>query len=141
AAVTAKARAESWKLVVLDLGVDTSTPSGEMLANVLASFAQFERRLIGQRTAEALRAKKAAGVRLGRPPVVPAAVRVRIRSARASGMTLAAIAEQLDRDHVACGHGASRWRPSTVARICRPGRLRDGQSNAMNRAAGGCAEG
>ena len=53
-----QSRRERWQLVALDLGVDTSTPSGEMLANVLASFAQFERRLIGQRTAEALRASK-----------------------------------------------------------------------------------
>jgi hypothetical protein len=36
--------------VALDLGVDISTPAGEMMANVLATFAQFERRLIGQRT-------------------------------------------------------------------------------------------
>src|SRR5262249_44260183 len=59
-----QSRRERWQLIALDLGVDTSTPSGEMLANVLASFAQFERRLIGQRTAEALGAKRAAGVRL-----------------------------------------------------------------------------
>jgi DNA invertase Pin-like site-specific DNA recombinase len=29
----------------------SSTPSGEMMASVLATFAQFERRLIGQRPA------------------------------------------------------------------------------------------
>jgi Resolvase, N terminal domain len=42
-----------WSLVALDLGVDTSTPSGEMMASVLATFAQFERRLIGERTKDA----------------------------------------------------------------------------------------
>ena len=30
--------------MILDLGVDTTTPSGEMIANVMATFAQFERR-------------------------------------------------------------------------------------------------
>ena len=53
-----RARRKKWALAALDLGVDTSTPSGEMMANVVASFAQFERRLIGQRTKDALAVKK-----------------------------------------------------------------------------------
>ena len=67
AALMERSRRNGWQLVALDLGVDTATPSGEMMANVLATFAQFERRLIGQRTRDALAAKKAAGARLGRP--------------------------------------------------------------------------
>jgi DNA invertase Pin-like site-specific DNA recombinase len=35
----ATAQREGWALVALDLGVDTATPGGEMMANVLASFA------------------------------------------------------------------------------------------------------
>jgi len=115
AALTERSRREGWKLVALDLGVDTSTPSGEMLANVLASFAQFERRLIGQRTSEALRAKQAAGTRLGRPRVLPDAVRASIATARNAGATYAAIAARLNRDGVPTAHGAQGWRASTVA--------------------------
>ena len=37
------------------------------MAHVLATFGQFERRLIGQRTREALAIKRTEGVRLGRP--------------------------------------------------------------------------
>src|SRR4051794_33684622 len=65
-ALMAKAQKQSWALVALDCAVDTSTPAGEAMANMLATFAQFERRLISQRTKEALAVKKAAGVRLGR---------------------------------------------------------------------------
>lgn len=62
-----RSRRKGWSLVALDLGVDTSTPAGEMMASVLASFAQYERRLIGQRTRDALAVKREQGVRLGRP--------------------------------------------------------------------------
>ena len=67
AALMERARKGGWNLIALDLGVDTSTPAGEMMASVLATFAQFERRLIGQRTKDALAIKRAQGVVLGRP--------------------------------------------------------------------------
>lgn len=67
AALMERAEAEGWAVITLDLGVDTSTPAGEMLVSVLASFAQYERRLIGQRTREGLAQKRAQGVQLGRP--------------------------------------------------------------------------
>jgi len=59
AGVLEQARREGWNLVALDLGVDLSTPSGEFLASVMASAAQWERRIIGQRTKDALAVKKA----------------------------------------------------------------------------------
>jgi len=67
ASLMEQARKRGWSLAALDLGVDTSTPSGEMIASVLATFAQFEPRLIGQRTRDARAVKRAQGVRLGRP--------------------------------------------------------------------------
>ena len=79
------ARKEGWALVILDLGVDTTTPSGEMIANVMATFAQFERRLIGQRTKDALAVKKRAGVKLGRPATVDETVAKRIARERRRG--------------------------------------------------------
>ena len=84
------------------------------MANVLATFAQFERRLIGQRTKEALAAKRAQGVRLGRPTTMPAAVRERIRRQRAAGMTLTAIAEALNASKTPTAQGGRQWYPSTV---------------------------
>src|SRR5664279_6457890 len=53
-----RASREKWALVALDVGVDTTTPQGEMVAAVMAVFAQFERRLIGERTKSALAVKK-----------------------------------------------------------------------------------
>ena len=76
----AKAQAQGWALVALDCAVDTTTPAGEAMAHVLATFAQFERRLIGQRTQEALAIKRAEGVRLGRPATITPQLARRIRS-------------------------------------------------------------
>jgi hypothetical protein len=37
----------TWALVALDCAVDTSTPSGEVMANMLVTFARFERSAAG----------------------------------------------------------------------------------------------
>jgi DNA invertase Pin-like site-specific DNA recombinase len=99
--------------------VDTTTPAGEAMAHVLATFAQFERRLIGQRTREALAAKRAAGVRLGRPVSLAPAVRRRIEADRKAGKTLAAIAAALNADGVATAQGGAQWWPATVRAVLR----------------------
>jgi DNA invertase Pin-like site-specific DNA recombinase len=113
-ALMAKAQKQGWALVALDCAVDTTTPAGEAMANVLATFAQFERRLIGQRTREALAAKRAQGVKLGRPRAVPQQVVDRIRRERKAGRSLAAIAAGLNTDAVPTAQGGRQWWPATV---------------------------
>ena len=108
------ARREGWNLVALDLGVDFSTAAGTAMAQMTAVFAELERRLIGERTRAALAVKKAQGIRLGRPPVLEEQLRGRIRQERTRGLTLRAIAERLNAEGVATGHGGQRWHPSTV---------------------------
>jgi DNA invertase Pin-like site-specific DNA recombinase len=56
-------------LVALDLGMDTSTSSGRLVANVMASVAEWERSVIGERTRDALAARKAQGLPISRPAV------------------------------------------------------------------------
>ena len=117
AALMEQARRQGWALVALDLGVDTTTPAGEMMANVMATFAQFERRLIGQRTKDALAVKRGQGVRLGRPRLVEQAVVDRIVGERAGGSSLRAIAEGLNQCGVPTAQGGARWHASTVKAI------------------------
>lgn len=112
-----QAKSQGWKLIPLDLGIDPSTPSGEMMANVVASFAQYERRLISDRTKAALAEKRKQGVPLGRPVVLGSEVASRIVSEREAGMTLQAIAEGLNRDGIPTAHGGSEWRPSSVRSV------------------------
>lgn len=117
AAILDRARRRNWGLVALDIGVDTTTPAGELVANVMAAVAQWERRAIGERTRDGLAAKRAAGVRLGRPPVLSPVVVERIATARRAGCTLQAIADSLNDEAIPTAHGGACWRPSTVAGV------------------------
>jgi DNA invertase Pin-like site-specific DNA recombinase len=116
ASLMERSQREGWALVALDLGVDTSTAAGEMMAHVMASFAQFERRLISERTSAALEAAKRRGQRLGRPILTPEPVRRRIAREKARGRTLQAIADRLNADQVATASGKP-WGTSSVQKI------------------------
>lgn len=105
-----------WGLVALDAPVDTTSPQGAAMAQVLAVFAELERRLIGERTRAALAVKKAQGVKLGRPRTVAPEVVARIVDARRSGASWPAIARQLQADGVATGQGGTWW-PATVRAV------------------------
>lgn len=111
------AHSQGWAVVALDLGVDTTTPSGEAMAGVAAVFGQLERRLISERTKLALEQARSRGVRLGGRPVVPDDVRTRILEARAEGLTLQQVADALTEEGVPTGKSGVRWYPSTVRSI------------------------
>jgi len=117
AGLMAQSQKEGWALVALDLGVDTTTPQGELMAGVMAQFAQFERRLIGQRTKAALAVKKQQGVVLGRPRTLPEEVAARIAAERGAGATLRAIADRLNDEGIATAQGGARWWPATVKAV------------------------
>ena len=53
------------ELVVLDQALDTSTPAGRLLFNVLAVIAKFERELIRERVIAGVRRAKARGRKSG----------------------------------------------------------------------------
>ncbi len=118
-----RAKREGWQLVVLDLAIDTTVPSGALMANVMAAFAEYERQLIGARTSAALQQLKSQGVRLGRPRTMSPEVAERILSERRGGRTLAAIAEGLNADGVSTTRGGVRWYPSTVKAVLRSSEL------------------
>ena len=117
AELMARAQTRGWNLVALDLGVDLSTPSGEFMAGVMASAAQWERRIIGQRTKDALAVKRAQGVRLGRPNVLPGEVVSRIVDASRAGEGWSAIARALNDESVPTAHGGTKWHASTVRAV------------------------
>jgi DNA invertase Pin-like site-specific DNA recombinase len=117
AALMATTQKQNWALVALDCAVDTSTPAGEAMAHVLATFGQFERRLNGERTKEALAGKKAVGVRLGRPPAVPQSVVRHMQRQRARGDSLRKIADDLNEARVPTAQGGREWYAATVRNV------------------------
>ncbi len=109
----ARAAAEGWKIIALDLAVDMMTPAGELMATMMAGFAQFERRLISQRTRDAMAVRRAQGRPISRP-TVPADVVVRIVAMRQRGLTLRDIADVLNDEGVPTARGGLLWRHSAI---------------------------
>jgi DNA invertase Pin-like site-specific DNA recombinase len=112
--VVEASRTDGWAICTTDGKVDTSTASGRAHTNMMATFAEYERELIGERTREALAAKRAQGVRLGRPPVVTADVVARVLAERDAGMSMAAIAAALTADAVPTARGGAGWTKASV---------------------------
>ena len=122
------------RLMAVDDQIDTKTAGGRLVLNVLASVSQWEREVIGERTAQALAEKKAQGEAVSRPGYgqriedgrfvadeAEAAVVVRVLALRDSGATLQAIADALTADGVQTKRGG-KWAPATVANILKAAR-------------------
>lgn len=67
--ITAALEAKNVPLQILDLGVDTSTATGQLVMNVLGSVAQFERDMMLERQREGIAKAKGLGRYRGRKPV------------------------------------------------------------------------
>ena len=81
-------------------GIDTTTPGGKALFQMMGVFAEFERAMIRERVNAGLTRARAQGKRLGRPRITKAK-ESRIRALRAEGMGLNKIARE-----VGCGVSA-----------------------------------
>lgn len=90
---------EGWSLVILDLNIDCTTSSGRMQAQIQATFAEFERRRIGERTKDGLAIAKSKGKKLGgSKPVIPAETVEVIAFLRLVNLSLRSIAEVLNKE-------------------------------------------
>lgn len=82
-------------LVILDQGIDTTTPSGRLMFHMLGAIAEFERDLIRDRTRAGLAAAAARGRKGGRPVVCTPETVEAARTLMAGGMSVSAAARQL----------------------------------------------
>jgi hypothetical protein len=80
------------------------------MANVLASFAHYERCLIGQLTKDALEIRQGQGIRLAPPRAISTGLAERIVSECQKG-SRCSIANALTAEGVPTVHGGVRWPP------------------------------
>lgn len=81
-------------LRILNLGMDTRTPTGKLMLTVLGAIAQFEREMMLERQREGVIRAKAAGKYKGRKPI-DAERRNKVIQLVSEGITKANIASQL----------------------------------------------
>lgn len=128
----------------LDLGIDTSTPTGELFVTIVAAFAQFERRRISERITDALAVVTEQGRHIGPAPfgsrnavrvvdgqrvdagvLAPIAeeqaVVAEVLALRSRGLHLSVVADELHRRGLPTQRGG-RWSPEMVRRIERRAR-------------------
>lgn len=111
------ATTQGWNLIVLDLGIDTTTPAGRAMAQMLAVFAEFERALIRQRIREGMAQRRREGKPLGRKRIATTAVVNRICEERGAGKSFNLIARALTVEGIRSPEGKASWQPSTCRRI------------------------
>jgi DNA invertase Pin-like site-specific DNA recombinase len=75
-------------------GLDTTTPAGKAMFQMMGVFAEFERSMIQERVRAGLKRAKDEGKVLGRPPIAPE-IEQRIRDARQAGESMRKIAARL----------------------------------------------
>ncbi len=124
ARILKRAEDEGWGIVVLDLGVDMTTPNGKLVAHMLIAIAEWERETIRTRIREGL---AQSNKRLGRKPGLPAVKKTKprpispevaavVRDAAAEGQSPRAIAERLNTYGHASPRG-KRWHRESVRRL------------------------
>lgn len=67
-ALMSQIQAKGGEFQSLTEAIDTSTAGGKLIFHIMGALAEFERRLIAERTTAGLLAAKRRGVRLGKPP-------------------------------------------------------------------------
>lgn len=109
----ADSQRQGWRIVCLDLGVDTATIMGAGMYNMALNFAEIERKFIGKRTKDAM-AKLKETKHVGRPRALPAETIALVVQLRESGLTMKAVGERLNAEGIPSASGQPDW---SVAKV------------------------
>jgi DNA invertase Pin-like site-specific DNA recombinase len=112
---------KGYGLCAIDTGLDSATPAGRLVIQMLAAAAEYERRMVSDRTKKALAAAKARGTQLGRKTELAPAIEAQIVARRTSGMAFATIARELNEAGITTPRGASWSAPYVHKVIARNG--------------------
>ncbi len=113
-----QAKTNDWRLVMLDLNLDTSSYQGRFVVTIMSALAEMERAIMAERQKDVHRDRKARGqvwgVDVGPKSKIPLEVMERIRDMRKKGMSYHAIATQLNADSVPTALKGDKWHGSTI---------------------------
>jgi DNA invertase Pin-like site-specific DNA recombinase len=112
------------RLVSLEPGIDTGTESGRAAARIVSAVSEWERARRAEQTRKGLAAARAQGAVHS---AIKPALKRRIVRMRAAGLTLQAIANELNEEGIPTARGGTKWRPSSVQAALgykRPTRMR-----------------
>lgn len=102
-----------WKLAIVDLDMDLTTPYGKFTSTIIMAIAEVERALIGERTKAALRIAKQRGAPIGRPRAATPELLEELWRLRGSGLSLRKTADALN-DSGVLGPQGGRWTGRSV---------------------------
>jgi DNA invertase Pin-like site-specific DNA recombinase len=93
--LVARLQAKSVALRILNLNIDTSTPTGKLMLHLLGSIAEFERQIMLERQREGIAKAKSDGKYKGRAPTARAKTDLVLEMVQA-GKTREAVAKELN---------------------------------------------
>ena len=112
-----RAGKNGWRLIMLDLNLDTSTYQGRFVVTIMSALAEMERGIIAERAKDIHKDRREQGLEwgkdLGPKPMYPPQVREQLLMRRRKGMSYQAIADTLNQDGMLATRGGM-WYASSV---------------------------
>jgi site-specific DNA recombinase len=115
-----RANANKWRLVMLDLNLDTASYQGRFVVTIMSALAEMERGIIAERQKDVHKDRRARGVvwgvDMGPRNKTSKEVKQRIFSEREAGASYRSIANGLNKDNIPTQNGR-QWYATTVKNL------------------------
>jgi DNA invertase Pin-like site-specific DNA recombinase len=118
--VVDRANKNGWRLVMLDLNLDTSSYQGRFVVTIMSALAEMERGIIAERQKDVHKDRRARGVvwgvDMGPKNKTPEEIKQRIVAERSLGFSYQKIADSLNKDSIPTQNN-KKWYATTVKNI------------------------
>ena len=115
-----RANRNGWRIILLDLNLDTSTYQGRFVVTIMSALAEMERNIIAERQRDVHKDRRVRGKRwgvdLGPRPKTDQTLRERILAEVAAGVSYNEIARRLNNEGIKSSNGG-RWYAATVKNV------------------------
>lgn len=115
-----RANANGWRLVMLDLNLDTASYQGRFVVTIMSALAEMERGIIAARQKDVHKDRRDRGivwgVDMGPMNKTPEEIKEKIISLRSLGFSFQKIADRLNSEGVPTQNGR-QWYPTTVKNL------------------------